>query len=166
MPSSAGANEGGQGGCEDDNLLLPKVPPNASKLRSSPMTIDFMDGKNSDNKRSKARLDDENCSGSHGSSSRLPQSKFSVRPTVTSQMSFSSLSKTPTSSRNSSSMGGPASSLRRNSPILKQCFISLVQLSTKLMDVNWDQTILHSCVTAGDEDGGGASGSNTACLQR
>lgn len=33
-------------------------------------------------------------------------------------------------------------SLKRNSPVLREAFYSLIMLSTKLIDINWDKTIL------------------------
>ena len=41
--------------------------------------------------------------------------------------------------------------LKRNSPVLREAFYSLIMLSTKLIDINWDKTILQTCVQATDD---------------
>ena len=41
-------------------------------------------------------------------------------------------------------------SLKKNSPVLKEAFFSLIKLSTKLIDINWDKTILQTCLQATD----------------
>lgn len=43
--------------------------------------------------------------------------------------------------------------LKRTSPILREAFYSLIMLSTKLIDINWDKTILMTCMQAKDKDG-------------
>ena len=40
--------------------------------------------------------------------------------------------------------------LKRNSPVLKEAFYSLIKLSTKLIDINWDKTILATCLQVTD----------------
>ena len=40
--------------------------------------------------------------------------------------------------------------LRKSSTILKQSFIAMIQLSTQLIDVNWDKTIIESCLFASE----------------
>jgi len=42
--------------------------------------------------------------------------------------------------------GAAEPTLRKGSALLKQSFVTLVQLSTQLIDANWDKTILESCM--------------------
>lgn len=36
--------------------------------------------------------------------------------------------------------------LKKESPMLKEAFVTLIQMSTKLIDANWDKSILQSCM--------------------
>ena len=41
--------------------------------------------------------------------------------------------------------------LRKNSSIFRESFYTLIKLSTKLIDVNWDKTILKTCILLSDD---------------
>ena len=41
--------------------------------------------------------------------------------------------------------------LRKNSILFKETFYTLIQLSVKLIDMNWDKTILNTCILSPED---------------
>ena len=45
-------------------------------------------------------------------------------------------------------MERPGPTILKTSPLLKETFVTLVQLSTKLVDPSWDSAILEQCTSS------------------
>lgn len=50
--------------------------------------------------------------------------------------------------RNTICVERPGPSILKTSPLLKETFVTLVQLSTKLVDPSWDSAILEQCTSS------------------
>ena len=44
--------------------------------------------------------------------------------------------------------------LKKNSAVFKETFFTMIKLSIKLIDINWDKTILNSCILTPEEEVG------------
>ena len=50
--------------------------------------------------------------------------------------------------RNTICVERPGPTILKTSPLLKETFVTLVQLSTKLVDPSWDSAILEQCTSS------------------